>query len=128
MSDGSPEHIRGLDDALRSVLSPKVIEVLRQTRAIEDAQAQFFRALDEAREEAFSPEGDVWSVATGKGENVALAIDDAVLSGKYTLEEVEDLVSDTMIDASGLGLAAGERLEAEFYASQGLGRPGPLTL
>lgn len=128
MSDSDPEHIRGLDDSLRAVLSPKVIEVLRQSRAIEDAQAQFFRALDEAREEAFSPQEDVWSAATGKGENVALAIDDTVLSGKYTLEEVEDLISNTMIDASGLGLYAGERLEAEYYARQGLGRPGPLSL
>lgn len=106
----------GVDETLRDVLSPKALAVLRSARELKRVGTSFSQSLDEVREEAFSDTEDVWSAANGNGFNVALAIDDAVLSGKYSLEEVEDLISDAMIDASGLGQAVGERLSAQFTA------------
>lgn len=119
MSEGGAAGEEPVDETLRDVLSPKALAMLDLIRSVEHVGAQWRQSIDEVREEAFSAESDVWSVANGFGFNVGLAIDDAVLSGKYSVEEVEDLISDAMIDASGLGQAVGERLGARFTARLG---------
>ncbi len=101
----------------RDLLSPTAIATLQMVHKAEDVQARFVQALDGVRREAFSPEEDVWSAADGHGRVRALMIDDEVLGGKYDLEEVEDVVSNAMIDASGRGYAAGRQVEAEFEAA-----------
>lgn len=101
----------------RDVLSPTALATLQLVRKAEDVQARFVDALDSLRREAFSPDEDVWSAADGHGHVRALMIDDEVLGGKYQLEEVEDVVSNAMIDASGRGYAAGRQVEAEFEAA-----------
>ena len=115
-----------IDESLREVLSPKALATLEAARALERVAAAFREQIAAVRAEGVSPAGDVWSVADGEGFLVSLAIDDTALAGTYTLEDLEDVISDAMIDASGRGQAAGERLFAAFAARvAGLSDPNP---
>lgn len=126
MTDMTPP-IGGSDETLRDLLSPTALAAREVALALSRAARQHLDALAAVREEASSPDGDVWSAANGEGQLVALAIDDSVLGGQYTLEDIEDLVSDAMIDASGRGLAVGERITAA-YRDVIVSLPGPPSL
>ncbi|PQM49168.1 Nucleoid-associated protein YbaB [Mycobacterium talmoniae] len=96
-----------VDEVLRENLSPKALGVLQTARAVQAAGAELSDAVAAVREDACSPEGDVWACADGQGFLTALMIDDAAMS-RYTVEELEDVISDALVDASGRGQAAGE--------------------
>ena len=104
-------------ESLRDVLSPTALGVLEAGLAAARAAESFVASLSEIRAEGCSDSGEVWAAADGQGFCVALSIADTVLLGGYALEEVEDLISDAMIDAAGAGLAAGEQLLAAFRAA-----------
>ncbi|ETZ55295.1 hypothetical protein MAHJHV58_00190 [Mycobacterium avium subsp. hominissuis] len=105
-----------IDETLRDVLSPKSLAVLEGVQALQSVGTRYAESVDAVREEALSPDSDVWACADGQGFIQAIMIDDDALSGRYTLEELEDAISDVMIDASGRGQAAGEQLSRAFMA------------
>jgi DNA-binding protein YbaB len=98
-----------LEPLLREYLSPKAQEVVRTLRTIEAEGAKLSEEIAGVKEEAFSAGEQVWACADGQGFITALMIDDDAISNS-TLEELEDLISDTMIDASGRGQIRGEQL------------------
>lgn len=105
-----------MESLLRESLSPKALAVLATARELQDRGARLTAAVDAVKEEVYSPDGDVWATADGQGFVTALMIDDAALTGR-TVEEVEDIISDVLVDASGRGQAAGEALLSEFSDS-----------
>ena len=117
-----------MESLLRESLSPKALAVLATARELQDRGARLTTAVDAVKEEVYSPDGDVWATADGQGFITALMIDDAALTGR-TVEEVEDVISDVLVDASGRGQAAGEALLSEFsdssYVSVDAGRAAP---
>ncbi|WP_454793758.1 YbaB/EbfC family nucleoid-associated protein [Mycolicibacterium lutetiense] len=64
------------------------------------------RVLASVKAEAYSPGESVWACADGQGFIEALMIDDAAIVAS-TVEELEDLISDAMLDASARGQSAG---------------------
>lgn len=95
------------DDAfLREHLSPKALEVLTEANRIRAVAARLTEGVDAVKEEAFSEADLVWACADGQGFIRALAIEDEALT--YPIEDLEDLISDCLVDASARGQAAGE--------------------
>lgn len=98
-----------VDAVLRENLSPKALRVLDAVREIQAVGAEVTKAIDSVEAEALTAEGGVCACADGQGFLTDLVIADWVV-GDYTVEELEDAISDAMADASGRGQAAGERL------------------
>lgn len=69
------------------------------------------QALAAAKAEAYSPGEAVWACADGRGFIEALMIDDEAIRAN-SVEELEDLISDALIDASTAGQAAGAEVLA----------------
>ena len=77
--------------------------------AIRDEGAKITEQIDDVREEGLSPDELVWACADGQGFIKALVIDNEAIVD-YSCEELEDLISDVMIEASGRGQAVGLEL------------------
>lgn len=97
----------GDEEFLKAYLSPKSLAVLDEVRRLRAIGARVTEGIDAIKEEAFSDGDVVWACADGQGFIRALAIEDDAVS-MYSAEELEDLISDCMIDACGRGQAAGE--------------------
>ncbi|WP_454793759.1 hypothetical protein [Mycolicibacterium lutetiense] len=102
-----------MDEIEREFLSPRAKEVLGTLYSIRDEGAALDVAVNNAREESTSPDGTIWACADGQGFIRALVIDDEAIRD-YSAEELEDLISDVMIEASGRGQAVGEELVKDF--------------
>lgn len=64
------------------------------------------QALAAVKAEAYSADESVWACADGQGFIEALMIDDMAITAN-TVEDLEDLISDALIDASARGQAEG---------------------
>lgn len=99
----------GIDPSIRESLSPKALAVVQELQAHYSAGRALSEAVENVKEEVFSDDDLVWATADGYGYLRALMIDDEALS-RYSLEELEDVISDVMVEASGRGLAVGDVL------------------
>lgn len=102
-----------MDEITREFLSPRAKQVLGTLYSIRDEGAARTAAVNEVREESTSPDETVWACADGQGYIKALVIDDEAIRAN-TAEELEDLISDVMIEASGRGQAVGEELTKDI--------------
>lgn len=102
----------GIDPAVKEFLSPKALAVVQQLQATHAAGQWLSDAVDSVKEEVFAGGDRVWVAADGQGYLRAMMIDDEALA-TYTLEELEDVISDAMIEASGRGLAIGDALSRQ---------------
>ena len=103
------------DDALCAFMT----EYARQRRTGPVSGRQ---ALAAVKAEAYSEDESVWACADGQGFVEALMIDDKAIAAN-TVEDLEDLISDALIDASARGQAEGTtRLGTVYpaYAAVGL--------
>lgn len=78
------------------------------------AQAQ---ALDAAKAEAYSHDESVWACADGRGLIDALMIDDETIA-RCSVDELEDVISDALVDASARGQFIGRRVLRSVAAAQ----------
>ncbi|MBU8817565.1 YbaB/EbfC family nucleoid-associated protein [Mycolicibacterium goodii] len=104
-----------IDKILEENLSPKAMQVYREARQRQAVGAKLSEDIAAVKAEAYSPNDDVWACADGQGFITALMIDDDAIVNN-SLEELEDLISDTMVEASGRGQAAGEALTNKLDA------------
>jgi len=106
-----------VDPVLREVLSPKALNVLRTVLAYGELGRRHSEELESAKEEVFSEDDWVWACADGTGYVRALLIDDDAIA-QYSAEELEDVISDVLIEASERGKATGmEIMERQQQAS-----------
>ncbi|MGD9622313.1 MAG: hypothetical protein AB7G47_20005 [Mycolicibacterium sp.] len=102
----------GIDPAALEHLSPKALAVVQKLQAHYAAGQWLSDAVDNVKEEVYAADDHVWACADGQGYLRALMIDDEAMAS-HTLEELEDVISDAMVEASGRGLARGEEFSRE---------------
>lgn len=101
------------NDFYREVLSPHAHGVLSLARGQAEAGAKCKADMVAVKKEAFSDDNTVWACANGFGHPDALMIDDNAIVDN-DVEDLADKISDTMIDASGYGQAAGWKIQSDY--------------
>lgn len=102
-----------MDQIVRDYLSPKAQEVVSTLLAIRDEGARITKEVEDVREEGLSSDESVWACANGLGFITGLVIDDEAIA-ENSCEELEDLISDALVEASGRGQAVGEELTKDL--------------
>ena len=100
-------------DLLRENLPPKALEVFVGATLIKQIGEQTCKAIDAAEAEVVSDDGAVCVVADGQGFLTELIIADWAVAD-LDLEALEETISETLVRASGLGQAAGEKVFADL--------------
>lgn len=98
-----------IEQIVRDYLSPRAQKVVSDLFKIRDEGAKISEAVNSVREEGWSEDESVWACADGQGFIKALVIDDEAIRDN-SAEELEELITDAMIEASGNGQAVGEEL------------------
>ncbi|ART74385.1 hypothetical protein BTO20_37845 (plasmid) [Mycobacterium dioxanotrophicus] len=102
-----------MDVIAREYLSPTARKVLQDVLDIRDRGREISAQVDSVREEGKSADETIWACCDGQGFLRDLEIDDDAIA-EYSAEELEDLISDAMVEASGRGQAVGEELTKEL--------------
>lgn len=100
------------DESHKENLPQSALNLLAKAAAFKALADKDARNMGKAHGEDQSADGTVWASADGRGWLLELDIEDAALDGSP--EEVESVISDVLVTASGRGQAVGDVLRREM--------------